>query len=92
MCRRFAIRVQPNQTVLAAISCQGPRDLFEHGTADDPRAAQVAAGLLDLPRGQVAGAGLTMLGLAAGGQTETFFGPFVGLLLRHGKRPVVLAD
>ena len=46
---------------------EGPRDLCQHRLADDAGAAQVAASLFRLARGQMAGPRLTMLRLAFGG-------------------------
>jgi hypothetical protein len=67
---------------------EGPGDLFEDGAADDASAAQVAAGFLNLTAGQVAGACLAVLGLAAGGKSEPLFGSFMSLLLRHRFGPI----
>ena len=68
---------------------EGHRDLVEHGLAQNLRAAEVATRLLGLSRGQVAGAGLAVLGLSLGGQAEPLFGSFVGLLLWHFSGPML---
>src|SRR5262245_38097721 len=70
---------------LAAMPRQRPRDLLQHGLADDPRAAEVAAGLLRRPRGQMARPRLTVLGFAAGRQAKPLFRSLVRLLLGHGR-------
>ena len=46
---------------------EGPCDLSQHRLADDAGAAEVAARLFGLARGQMAGPRLAMLRLARGG-------------------------
>lgn len=58
-------------------------DFLRFDAIDDRGAAQVAASLFAHTGGQVAGAGLAVLGLAGGGKSEPFFGSFVGLHLGH---------
>ena len=70
------------------MSGEGPGDLFQYGFADDACAAEVAAGLFHLATGQVAGAGLAVLGLAAGGESEPLLSSFMSLLLWHRFGPV----
>jgi hypothetical protein len=58
-------------------------DLVQHRFAHYLCPAQIAAAFFRFSRGEVAGAGRTVLGFAAGGQPEPFFGSLVGFLLGH---------
>lgn len=70
---------------------EGHGDLVQDRFAEDAGAAEVAARLLGLARGQVAGPRLAMLRLAFGGQSEPLFRSLMGFLLWHLTGPVLTA-
>ena len=71
------------QRTLIAIVIQRLLDRFLHAFVNTVGAAEVTLSLLRHARLQMTRSRLTMLGLAAGGQTKTLLGPFVSLLLGH---------
>ena len=68
---------------LVAVVTQRILDLTFHALGQDACPTQVAFALLGHTSLQVAGARLSMLGVALGRQAKSLFGAFVGLLLGH---------
>jgi hypothetical protein len=69
---------------LVAIAVQSPSDRLQNGFIDGLGAAQVSLSLVFHPIRQMAGARLSVHGLALGGQSKTLLGAFVSFLLGHG--------
>lgn len=71
---------------LVAISAEGCGNDLAVAVGRGGGSTQVPLALVRHAGGQVAGAGLAVLGLARGGQSEPFLGSLVSLLLWHGTR------
>jgi len=71
------------QRALGAVFAQRTLNRRLHALVDARSPAQIALSLLGHAALQMAGAGLTVFGVALGSQSESFLGTFVCLLLWH---------
>lgn len=69
---------------LVAVAAERIGDGSGHGRLEHSRAAELTNLLRGFRNGQVAGAALAVLHLAAGGQSKSLLGRFVGFLFAHG--------
>jgi hypothetical protein len=74
-----------------AVPCQRFDNLMQHWLGKHLRSTELPPPLFRLARGQVARAGLSVLGFAVRCQAKTLFGAFVGFLLGHGITAVGLS-